>query len=269
MKFRPRLYNCLAIVFLAGIQLTPDSLVIAETPHELKPLLAIPDKVVLEEDFEKPAPLNKQHWGARMGTQWTIVDGVLRGKPSTAEYQASKKDHQGFEPRVSSPITPAQFVAKFSVRFSGGSETAIVPFVEFGHHVARIQFSKEGTFLLAEHDSLKVAEAKEFKFEIDRWYHALAELKGEEFVIQFSNGPTLYAKHASYAAPAPSGGNGLGVAGPKGGTAEIDNVTLWTILPNTQATWSATRSRLPKFEPILVKQIPSSGGKKAKAGKEE
>ncbi len=241
------------------------SIVNAQSPSELKPLMAIPDQTVLHDDFEKSKPLNKEQWGPRMGTQWTMVDGVLRGKPSTSEYQASKKDHQGFEPRISSPITPAQFIAKFSFRFSGGSETAIVPFVEFGHHVARVKFSNDGVFLLADHDAMKVAEAKAFHYEPGKWYHALAELKNDEFVIQFLGGPTLYAKHTSYAAPAPSGGNGFGIAGPKDGTAEIDNVTLWSIQAKEQSSWPAIRSAFPKFEPVSVKPLKAAPVKKAKA----
>jgi hypothetical protein len=222
----------------------------------LQPLLAVPDKIVLQNDFSSPAPLNKEHWKPSQGTRWEIADGVLRGIPSTPEFQASKKDHKGLEPRIVAPITPAQFIARFSIRFSDGSETTIVPLVEFGHHVARVKFSKDSIFLLADHDTLKVAEAKQFKYEPGKWYHALAELKGEEFVIQFADGPTLYAKHPSYAQPPPSGAPGMGVAGPKGGSAEIDNVTMWTIKPAEQPFWPVKRSTFPKFTPVLVKEKP-------------
>ncbi|MDP1588038.1 MAG: hypothetical protein Q8M07_09860, partial [Prosthecobacter sp.] len=184
---------------------------------DLQPLLAQPDQILLQDDFSKTGPLDKKAWAKRQGTQWAVEDGVLRGKPSTPEFQASKKDHKGLEPRLSAPITPPQFIAKFSVRFEGGSETAIVPFVEFGHHVCRIRLTKDGAEVLADHESTKVAESKELKYEPGKWLHALAELKGEEFVIQFADGPTIYAKHACFAKPVPSGGNGLGLAGPKSG----------------------------------------------------
>jgi hypothetical protein len=220
----------------------------------LIPLLAQPDKVVLQNDFASADQLKKETWKPNQGTRWSIVNGVLRGIPSSAEFQASKKDHHGYEPRVSVPVTPAEFVAALSFRFIDGSETAVVPFIEFGHHVARVQFSSKGTFLLADHDSLKVAESKSFSYESGKWYHALAELKGDDFVFQIQGGPTLYAKHESYGQPPPSGGNGLGVAGPKGGTVELDNVTIWTIKPSAQSNWATTQSQFPKFEPIQVKE---------------
>lgn len=219
---------------------------------ELKPLLAQPEQVVLENEFATAGAVNKQQWGPRQGTQWVIEDGVLRGRPSTPEYQAKRKDHFGYEPRISCPVTPAQFIAKFSVRFTGGSETAIVPFIEFGHHVCRIRLTKDGAEVLADHESVKVAESKELKFEPGKWYHALAEMKGEEFVIQFDGGPTIFARHSSFAKPPSSGGNGLGIAGPKNGTVEIDNVTLWSIKGDAQPDWAAKRDSLPNFTHVEI-----------------
>lgn len=219
---------------------------------ELKPLLAVPDQVVLQDKFEKEGAFNKQQWGARQGTQWEVKEGVLSGRPSTPEYQAKKKDHFGYEPRISAPITPAQFIAQFSVRFSNGSETAIVPFMEFGHHVCRLRLSKGGAELLADGESIRVAETKDLKFEPGKWYHALAEMKGEEFVIQFADGPTIYARHAGFAKAPEKGGNGLGFAGPKGGTAEIDDVTIWSIKSEEQPGWAAKKDALPKSAPVTL-----------------
>ena len=39
-----------------------------------------------------------------------------------------------------------------------------------------------------DHETLKVAESGDFKYVPGKWYHALAELKGDEFVIQFVDG---------------------------------------------------------------------------------
>ncbi len=227
--------------------------------NHLNPVMVVPDGIVFQSDFSESKSLNKKKWSRRQGTQWSITDGVLRGKPSTAEYQAKKADHKGYEARISAPMTPPQFVAKFSIRFIDGAETKIVPFIEFGHHVCRIKFSEKGGLqLLADHETMLVAEAEDFRFEPGKWMHVLAEMKGDEFVIQIAGGPTLYAKHPSFAVPASGKGNGLGVAGPKGGKVEIDDLTLWTIKPGSeQDTWADQRGSFSKFEPVQVKKKPT------------
>ena len=123
----------LAVLFVS-LAATSDA-----TAADLKPLMAVPEEVILENDFSKVEPLKKNEWLKRQGTRWGIEDGVLRGRPSTPEYQAAKPDHKGLETRTSVPATPAEFVAKFRFRFVEGEESAIVPFIEFGHHVYRIR----------------------------------------------------------------------------------------------------------------------------------
>lgn len=220
----------------------------------LKPLLAVPDEIAYQNDFSQDGILPKPQWSIRQGTRWQIEDGVLRGRPSPTEFRTKKKDHFGYEPRASAPVTPREFVAVFSIRFLGGEETPIAPFIEFGHHVCRLRFGSAGTELLVDHESLRVGEAKDFTFKRDHWYHALAELKGDEFVIQFADGPTFYVQHESLAKPAGSGSQGFGVAGTREGTVEIDHITLWSVKPESQPTWKATRAKLPNFTPVAIEK---------------
>ena len=222
----------------------------------LLPLMAIPGKVALRDDFSKDGPVDRTDWLSRQGTRWRIADGVLRGIPSSSEYQAKRSHHKGFEPRASVPKTPSEFIATFSFRFLEGKENAVVPFIEFGHHVCRVKFStKEGAFILADSETLRVANGNGFKYQTGKWFHVLAELKGEEFVIQFADGPTLYAHHECFAKPNPSGGNGLGVAGPHGGTVEFDNVTIWNVREGYQKAWPEKRTSFPDFTPLPTGKV--------------
>jgi hypothetical protein len=220
---------------------------------ELHPLLAIPGEVAYESDFSESGPIVKTEWKRNQGTQWIVEEGVLRGQQSAPEFQAKKKDHRGLEPRLSCPATPPEFVAQFSVRFREGKATAIAPFIEFGHHIARVRFREDGIDLVADYETMQVAAAADYNWESGKWYHCLAELKGDEFVIQFQDGPTLYARHPCFTQPAPSGGIGLGLAGPRGGFAELDDVTLWTV-KGEQKRWPRTRAALPVYEPVKLKE---------------
>ncbi|MEM9282138.1 MAG: hypothetical protein AAGA96_09945 [Verrucomicrobiota bacterium] len=241
------------------VVLTGSTLPQLHAENTLEPLMAKPKKVVLSEDFETPFELNKARdtWSQRQATRWAVEDGVLRGQPSTPENQAAKSHHRGLEARLSVPATPAECIAKFSIRFLEGEETTIVPFVEFGHHIIRLRFdSKEGVSLLADYESMKVAEDQSFIYQPGKWMHLLAELKGDEFVIQIQDGPTLYGKHPVIPNPAPSGGNGFGTAGLRGGTVEIDNLTLWSVSEEDHSNWKSTRAQFPPFEPVQVREKP-------------
>lgn len=231
---------------------------------KLKPLMAVSDQVVLQDDFSKEHALKKGVWQARQGTRWQIEDGVLKGQQSSAKYQAKKKNHFGYEARISVPVTPSEFVVSFSFRFIEGAETSIVPFIEFGHHVCRVRFSKDGASLLSDHEVMKLAEAKNFIWQSGKWYHALAEMKDGEFVFQIEGGLSLYAKRDSFKGVAKSGEHSLGVAGPKKGKVELDNMTIWTVKKQGQAGWEKQRTSFAAFEPVQVKKLKTKKQKSPK-----
>ena len=72
--------------------------------------------------------------------------------------------------------------------------------------------------------------------------------------MQIDGGPTLYAQHDSFAVPPTSGGNGFGVAGPKMGLVELDDLTIWTVKEEDRPGWSKRMSKFPTFTPVQVKE---------------
>lgn len=233
----------------------------------LRPIMNVPSEVVYQSDFDglgktkstgtKPpvTAIDKMSWQPRQSTRWSVVDGLLRGEQSTAEFQAQRTHHHGYEPRIKSLTTPRQFIAAFSVRFTDGDETNLVPLIEFGHHNVRLKFSKTGVVLLADHEQIQLANTQQVQLKSGRWYHLLAERQADEFVVQFAGGPTLYAKHESLAIPVADDSDGLGIAGTRRGTVEIDNVTLWSIKSDTKAKeWNATVKALTArmAEPVIL-----------------
>ncbi|MEM6468039.1 MAG: hypothetical protein AAF802_00615 [Planctomycetota bacterium] len=222
-------------------------------PSWPQPRMNVPDKLVYSSDFSESGKIDTTKWQARQGTRWEIIDGVLRGKQSSPEFQAKKDHHKGLEPRIKSLITPRDFIAKFSFRFIDGEETSLLPLVEFGHHNVRLKFSTTGVRLLADSESVLLAETKAIKRESGVWYHVVAERKGDEFLIQFLDGPTLYAKHASLAIPLANASDGLGIAGTRFGVLEIDNVELWSITSTQLKSWESTRDQILTANPVRLK----------------
>ncbi|QXD23256.1 hypothetical protein F7C95_15180 [Opitutia bacterium ISCC 51] len=218
------------------------------TAESLSPQLVQLDKLVLDANFAKSTPLEKENWKPRQHTRWSIEKGVLRGQPSTKAFQASQDHHQGLEPRLSIPYCPQEYAIQFSIRFLKGDQTPLCPFIEFGHHKARIYWSEQGAQLLANGEAVQLDHNANFKLDPGTWYHALAEIKGDEVLIRFSHGPTLYGKHPSL----DSKKDGFGVAGFRGGRVELDDIKIWSIKDSINLNWA---SHLRQIEPTPHKTL--------------
>ena len=205
-------------------------IVLGATPlfaEDLRSPLAQSGPVILHNDFNQTVALDRKTWQPRQHTQWTIQGGVLHGEPSTAEYQQSRQDHRGLEPRLMIRNLPQEYIVDFAFRISAGEYTAIGAFIEFGHHMSRISFKQEGAVLtMGSKETLEtIQEAPGFRLEPNRWYKVHAELVSDKLVVEFQNGPTFSTKHPTVAAEK----DGLGLCGLRGGMLDIDDVTVRAI----------------------------------------
>jgi hypothetical protein len=205
----------------------------------LSPRMVQPDAVVLHEDFGKVQKPDRKIWQPRQNTQWSVVDGMLHGQPSTKEFQASRKDHQGFEPRVAIATDLKNYVIEFRFRVNSGEQHMVGAFFELGHHFARVAFKETGLEMnIGDLKNPTILDSKpEVKLEKGRWYHVLAEIRGDETFVQFEGGRTLYGKDPRIAEHAA----GVGITGLRGGTIDIDDVTIWSVKDAPQPGWSEAR----------------------------
>ncbi len=226
-----------------------------EPPFSLEPQLALPDQVLLEDDFSGDGSFDRKQWSPRQGTRWEIKDGVLRGIESTAEFKATHSSHKGFNPRINAWSCPREFIATFSVRFTGG-EITLATFIEFGRHVCRTQNGENGLEMVVEGSSIRIAEAKGFRYELGKWYRVMAERKGDEVLMQIQDGPTLYGKHPGFAeASVGKGLSGVGFAGPRAGVMELDDVVIWSVKPEPNPKADAARKQFPMLEkPVNLRE---------------
>ena len=210
-------------IILAALMLST----LAASAGELQPAIAEKGAVVLQNDFSEPGAQPKQTWQPRQHTRWAAADGVFHGQESTAEYQASRGDHQGLEPRLMIRNLPNDYIIEYSFRINSGEYTAIGAFLEFGHHMARLSFHDDGAVLtyggLKDHVTLD--SKPDFKLEQGRWYHVLGEVKGDEVLIRFADGPTFKGKHPKIGDEK----DGFGICGLRRGTMDIDDVTVWSV----------------------------------------
>ncbi len=223
MKLLAALMIIATLAFLSSVS-------VASQPPQLFDQLEV-GQVVFASDFSTPvaakSPQAKKLFSARQSTQWEVKEGVLHGQPSTEEFQRSHKDHQGFEPRVTLLSTSKlhNYAVRFSFRLNDGEQTKLGSFFEFGHHVARVTMKSDGVILHADHESITLAEDPTFKLETGTWYHVDAAVFGDQVCVQFRDGPTLKARHETILNAETS----LGFCGLKGGTMDLDDVTVWAL----------------------------------------
>ena len=231
---------------------------------DLKPQLLIPDKVLFADDFSQPRELKAVAaksplvgaWNPNQGTRWKVADGVLKGEASTAEFQASHETHKGVHPRIVLTKTPADYVLKFSMRlidgkpFVAGLRKSVPPFIEIGHHIARITWGENGAMLLADGDSLQLDVAKDFKLEPGKWVTVMVERRADEVFVQFQDGPSFYGKHPTYKSEL----HAVMLGGLEAGHMEVDDVTVWSIKEGDQPTWAATLKARPATKEVRIKE---------------
>lgn len=214
----------------------------------LTPVLATPGPVHLQMDFSEDFTVKRGHpfFICGQGTTWMAKDGLLVGTESSPEYQAKKKEqgngHLGTAPRLQFPKSPQDVILKYSFKIVGGKKTKLLPMIEAGHHLRRIYFGSEGSRILVEHEKTTIAE-NDFVLQADKWYHVMLEIKGDEFLVRFHDGPTLYGSHPGVGADFPN--YSIGITATNQGTIYIDNMTIWQA-GEVQQSWAQTRKTLLK-----------------------
>ncbi|TWU57560.1 hypothetical protein Poly59_04670 [Rubripirellula reticaptiva] len=217
----------------------------AELNH-LQPILAKPGKVVLDMDFETDFVVDKNHksFVCGQGTTWKAKQGMLVGTESSPEYQAKKKaqgnGHLGTAPRLQIRDSPRDVILKYSFKIVGGKGTKLLPMIEAGHHLRRIYFGSDGSQILVDHEKKAIAKS-DFVLQQDQWYHVMIEIKGDEFLVRFQDGPTIYASDPGVGADFAN--YTIGITATDKGTIYIDNLAMWDVA-DIRPSWASVKANL-------------------------
>ncbi|MGB7328964.1 MAG: hypothetical protein WBD31_29055 [Rubripirellula sp.] len=218
----------------------------AADPNLLQPILAKPGKAVLDMDFETDFVVDKTHkvFVCGQGTTWKAKQGVLVGTESSPEYQAKKKaqgnGHLGTAPRLQIRDSPRDVILKYSFKIVGGKGTKLLPMIEAGHHLRRIYFGSDGSQILVDHEKKTIAES-DFVLQQDQWYHVMIEIKEDEFLVRFQDGPTIYANDPGVGAEFAN--YAIGITATDKGTIYIDNLAMWNAA-DVQPGWAKAKAKL-------------------------
>jgi len=181
-----------------------------------------------------------EQWIPLHGTQWSVVEGSLEGRPSTKAFQAKRiaagnTSHSGKTPssRLLVPVDDCVLLFRFQLvdglsgvhfGFNDGS------FKTGTGHVCRFTVSSlKGQALVKDRNvTLKGDEdetlvTNSFNVKANTWYWMMLEIVGDEMVAQVSGGPILRAKNARFDITKDQ----INLPTRGGGVVRYDDVKIW------------------------------------------
>jgi hypothetical protein len=205
---------------------------------DVVPQIAERTDLLFEADFT--AGEVPKEWVPLHGTQWSVVEGSLQGRPSTNEFQQKRiesgnSSHSGKTPSSRLIVPVDDCVMLFQFKLTDGLSGAHFGFNDGSFktgtgHVCRFTVStRKGQSLVkdrnvtvdGDEDETLVRDSLNVK--ADTWYWMMLEIVGDEMVAQVSGGPILRAKHLRFDIPKDQ----INLPTRGGGVVLYDNVKVW------------------------------------------
>ncbi len=168
-----------------------------------QPLMVVPAKRVIALDFEKESDVSKKWMSFRKETTFTVEDGYLNVIPPAVANAGTEHESKWGDSdfaRAGMIGLPKDYVCKFRLNCIKPTDTRLqekgLIYIDLGHRVIRTTFSRKGTTLLLENhlmgreadvSSKILQEAPDLTLEYGKWYDVMAEVKGDEVVIQIGD----------------------------------------------------------------------------------
>jgi hypothetical protein len=205
---------------------------------DVVPQIAECTDLLFEADFtEGEVP---EEWVPLHGTQWSVVDGSLQGRPSTNEFQQKRiksgnSSHSGKTPssRLLVPVDDCVMLFRFKLvdglsgahfGFNDGSfKTGTGHVCRFTVSVRKGQSLVKDRNVTVDGDEDDTLVTDNFNVKADTWYWMMLEIVGDEMVAQVSGGPVLRARHPRFNIPKDQ----INLPTRGGGVVLYDNVRVW------------------------------------------
>ena len=205
---------------------------------DVVPQIAERTDLLFEADFT--AGEVPKEWVPLHGTQWSVVEGSLQGRPSTNEFQQKRiesgnSSHSGKTPSSRLIVPVDDCVMLFQFKLTDGLSGAHFGFNDGSFktgtgHVCRFTVStRKGQSLVKDRNVILDGDKDEtlvtdsFNMKADAWYWMMLEIVGDEMVAQVSGGPILRAKHPRFNIPKDQ----INLPTRGGGVVHYDNVRIW------------------------------------------
>lgn len=168
--------------------------------HEVETKFLIPGEPIFKADFNDGKNPGKPIWQLRKST-WEVHDGVLRGVNAGGNgpfIRLQSKENGG--------LLPNDYIIKFSFKTETAKDVpenqrrkihpkySIGHRFSFGHYAAKYQWrGEDGMDLVIGHGH--ALQDDRFHIEKGKWYHVTAEIRGNQVLVWFQDGPAYFMQH--------------------------------------------------------------------------
>lgn len=212
---------------------------------EIETKFLIPDKMIFQADFDEGENPGKPNWQLRK-SNWEIFNGALRGVNAGGNGPFIR-----FHSKQNGGVLPEDYIIRFSFMTETRKDIAekdrrkihpkysIGHRFSFGHYAAKYQWrGEQGMDLAIGHGH--AIEDKRFHIEKGRWYHVTAEIRGDEILVWFQDGPAWYMQHDHFRSK-PQGFEFFTHITEAG---YLDNLEVWSLAEGTQSGWEKQKAAI-------------------------
>ena len=193
---------------------------LANSLPAISPVLLKRGDLIYKNDFSSGAV--DKHWKVLQKTRFVVENGVLKGIPATAEDQAAKPDHNGPVGLIDYILEDQSFIVYTKIKWQGGP--AGNGTFELGHHICAVTFGAKEIILKGELHGEKIMIATiGHKAEKDRWYTLIAEVHGDQVVVQIEGIGEMRGQHPALKQKRKS----LRIRGVRNGALFLDNFAIF------------------------------------------
>lgn len=175
-----------------------------------EPMMVQPGARLVGSDFEGVSPADSKLLKLRKETVVEVAEGVLRAMPPVLLPKVDGKETKWGDSnfaRAGLVGLPQDFVCTARWKYLRPADATTrakgLVYIDLGHRMIRVTLDREGATLLLEnhlvgrHDgkpAIVLDTAPRLSLEPDHWYDIVAEVKGDEVVIQIDD-HVLYGQH--------------------------------------------------------------------------
>ena len=209
--------------------------------------------LVLSKTFDQVSDVDKKIIKFNKETQHKIEDGVLKAIPPVVAYAGKAVDSKWAKSsfaRVNFPNLPKDYICQFRVKIHQPKDKKLAgkakAYFDMGHRCIRTTLTVKSTTLLLENHlvgkgaketSKVLGMSSEIKLGFDQWIDVIAEVKGNESLIQI-NGRKLYGSDALISKDRANTFN-IDILG---AGYELDKIEIWKAA-NYLSTWKTIKQQ--------------------------